>query len=169
MKPGLYTIEDIAKQRSCTIGSAYNYLTSLRQKDLVERVGKIYKIHDTPIQKESGFYAITNKTPIKLVPEHTHVVHGKKYTAEDAIVTALEKNESRFLLVSVFLCNHITHWSTLLQALKKKDLLPRFKAIYLLARKTMRVRRMPLRYKKVLEQIDAEKIAIRESDVREYR
>lgn len=169
MKPGLYTLDMIAKQKGITIPSARNYLTILRKKGLVQRSGKIYQIFDKPPTKDNGFFSIANKTPVKLVPSHIHRVYGKKYTVEDAIVQALSINESRYLAVAAFLCNKVTHWTNLVRMLKKKQLLPRFKAVYQVAKQSIRVKKIPLKYKKILEQIQEEDIYLNKYDIWSYK
>ena len=165
----MYTLERIAKENDISKSTARNYLTPLRKKGLVTRSGKIYKITQLPQLADTGFFSISDTTPVKLHETHLHQVHGKKYTVEDAIIYALDKNESRYLAVAAFLCNKITHWTSLVAQLKKKQLLPRFKSIYTIARNTIRVRKMPLRYQKMFTNINAEPVHLNENDVWSYK
>ena len=164
----IYTLEMLQEERNIKRQSALNLISRLKKNKRVKRKGKLYYIYDTPQEEPNGLYAILNKTPVKLHPTIQHYVHGT-YTVEQAIVDALETKDVRHCIAAAFILNRISHWTTLVQELKKKNLLPLFKYTYETARKVIRVSKMPKRYKKMLQTIQEEKIHFNENDIRGYK
>ena len=149
---GLHTVETVAKQLGITRQSALNVISKLKKQGYVTTRGggkqkRLYTITAYRQRKrDPGMFDIINKySPMKLNPWYDHQVHGN-YGAEDALVDAVQTKSFRAILASLHLFRHIKDWKKLYQLAKEKDCWQQIGALYDLARKYFRVKKMPDRY-----------------------
>ena len=148
-----HTLETFASERNITKQSALNKISKLKKEGKVNVSGggaqkRIYTVSNKPIVEGNGFYFIVNKySPDKLNPKFTHVVNGN-YSVERAIVDGLIINEFRELQAVKCLFNHVKNWTVLFRLAKKKNVEKELLDLYEVARKEVKVRAMPERYKR---------------------
>lgn len=173
---GIYTLEQIQKERGIARQSAINLVHKLKKKGLLYKKGggkqvRFYYIREKPIEKENGMYEIISKyTPIKLNPSIKHIVYGKKYGVEQAIIDCLSIGESRYSLAASFLLNHIKDWKKLKSLLAQKHMGKKFDKLFNIARGSIKVRRPPGYFEKFLVKAKSNKcedsqIYINENDI----
>lgn len=148
---GLHTVETIMKELGITRQSAINLVSRLRKENYVTtRGGRKKRLYKITIRKQrprdEGMFDIINKySPMKLQPWYDHQVHGH-YSAEDALVDALQTKSFRVILASMRLFSHIKDWPKLYNSAKEKDCWQKIGALYDVARLFFRVKRMPEKY-----------------------
>jgi len=153
LKEGKYTVESFAKERSLQRQSAINLLSKLKSKGFVQTSGggkqkRIYTITKKPEEKTNGFYDLVNKfSPEKLNPKFKHKVFGR-YTIEHAIVDGILIGDIRTLEATKYLFNQVNNWKRLIHLAKEKGVTKEVYELYNKARKTIKCKAMPKRYKK---------------------
>lgn len=150
---GLQTIESIMAILKVKKGTAVNYMSKLKKKGFVKyfsagRKKRIYRI--TTIKPRFGDYPsvheIINKySKIKVIEPVRYIIHGRKATAEEAVVFALETQNFRLILASISLFSHIKNWKLLNDIAKKHGLQRQIGALYDLSRLFVKTRRMDKR------------------------
>ncbi|MBI2111912.1 hypothetical protein HYT52_00045 [Candidatus Woesearchaeota archaeon] len=147
-----YTLDTYARQFKLTRASALNKLSKLRKKSMATVSGggyqkRIYTVSDKKIVKTNGFYDLVNKySPEKLVPKFEHVIHGKKYTVEEAIIEGIKIGDVRTLQATKYLFRNVKNWTRLFKLAKNKRVVEKVKKLYLETHKEMKTRRIPKRY-----------------------
>src|SRR3989338_5472755 len=76
-----------------------------------------------------------------------YYIYGKNPSLEETLVYAIKTGSLRTILASLALFKKITDWSELYQISKKNRIERQVGALYDLAKKIMRVRRMPDRFR----------------------
>lgn len=150
---GMHTAETAAETLGISRQSAINLLSKLKKEGYVTTSGggrqkRIYKITMRKQRKrEKGMFDIINKySPnMKIAEWYDHQVHGE-YTAEDALLDAIETKSFRAILASLRLFNHITDWKKLYTLAKKRDIWQQTGALYDLSKIYFRVRKKPKNY-----------------------
>lgn len=175
---GLQTIESIKKKLSISRSTAIKYVHLLRKKGFVETSGgrnqpRLYRIKLINIKKIGypGLYDTINKySSIKIVEPYEHRIIGKKLSIEEALVRAIETKRVRTILASLSLFNHIHNWSRLYKYAKKKKCRNKVGALYELARKFIRVRRIDKKTEKqLLKAKDKDKYIIPKMKSRDFK
>ena len=148
---GLQTAESVARALKVKKRTAINYIWKLRKKGYVEyysagRNKRIYKIGIKPkFDKEKDLYEFINKySKIKVGQIYRHIIH-EKLSPEKAIVLALKSGNFRLILASLNLFRKIENWKMLNNIAKKNNLQRQIGALYDLARKFIKVRRIDKR------------------------
>ena len=150
---GKFTVETFAGKRNIARQSAINHLSRLKSKGLVLTSGggrqkRIYTIRNKPIVRSNGFFDVVNKySPEKIEPKFNHQVSGN-YTIEHAIIDGIKIGDVRTLAATMHLFNHVKNWKRLFDLAKEKNCLKQVYSLYKKARKTIKCRTMPKRYRK---------------------
>ena len=170
---GIYTIHRIQTERNITRQSAINLVYRLHKQQKVrksksQRGPVVYRIFPKPIPQSNGLYTYLDKTPIKLNPLFIHVVHGRPYTKEQAIVDAIWTNDLRHKMATVFLLKSKVHWTSLMQMLIKNNVLPQFRYIWQIAQSCFRTVKVPKRYQQKIMQGEKEKLSFTKEDILRY-
>jgi hypothetical protein len=155
---GLHTVETVMQTLGIAKQSANNLISKLKKQQHIKVIGagrkkRLYKISMKKFRpRHPGMWDILNKynPNFQLNPWYDHQVIGK-YTVEDVIVDAIEKKDFRICLAVLSLYNHIKNWKRLYNLAIKKNLWQEVGALYDVARIYMRVRKMPLRYNKIIK------------------
>lgn len=152
---GLHTVETVAEALNIKRQSALNLLSRLKKEGYVTVSGggkqkRLYKITTIIQRKRSpGMFDVLNKySPMKLMPWFDHQVHGL-YGPEEALIDALETKNFRAILASLRLFNHITDWPKLYRLAKQAGSWQKIGALYDVAKKFFRVKKMPQKYAEV--------------------
>lgn len=155
---GLQTVSSIAKKLGITKRTAVNYISKLRKEGFLKNYmgGSKVRIYiiDPLKRKERGYpgiYEIINKNSrIGLITNVKYRVYGKPLSFEEVIVEAAKTNDYRVILASLDLFRKIKNWSKLKDFAIKNKAGRKIGALYDIARKFIRVRRMDLRTRKAL-------------------
>ncbi len=147
-----------------TIESAQRILKSNRQKTIyyVYRLRKegyvktrelsdntrVYTISFENKLKGTSYFEIINEhSPVKIATPITYKIYGKEPSLEETLIYAIKTGSLRTILASLALFKNIAHWSELYQLAKKNRIERQVGALYDLARKFMRIRKMPKRFR----------------------
>lgn len=151
---GLQTADTVSRTLQLSRQSAINLISKLKKQGYITTTGggkqkRIYKITiRKQFPKKKGMFDIINKhSKMKIAPWFDHQVYGE-YTAEDALINAIQTKQFRLILSSLKLFNHITNWSKLYKLAKRNDCWQKIAGLYELARNNFKVRKMPKRYTK---------------------
>ena len=148
---GLHTVETVAEALNIKKQSAINLLSRLKKAGYVtvsRHKRSQYKITmRKQRQRDPGMFDIINKySPnMKLMPWYDHQVHGI-YGPEEALIDAIQTKSFRAILASMRIFNHIKNWQKLYSLAKEKGIWQKVGALYDVAKRFFRVRRMPRRY-----------------------
>jgi len=148
---GLHTVETVAEALNIKRQSAINLLSRLKREGYVTVSGHKKRLYKITMRKQRsrdpGMFDIINKhSPnMKLMPWYDHQVHGE-YGPEEALIDALQTESFRAILASMRLFGHIKDWPKLYRLAKEKDCWQKVGALYDVARKFFRARRMPRMY-----------------------
>mgnify|MGYP001558199502 CR=1 FL=1 len=109
---------------------------------------RVYNISFENKLKGTSYFEIINKySPVKIATPITYKIYGKNPSLEETLVYAIKTGSLRTILASLALFKKITNWSELYQLAKKNKIERQIGALYDLAKKIMRVRRMPDRFR----------------------
>src|SRR3989344_7742842 len=144
-------VKDIEKKLNIKRATAINYISLLRKKGLVRTwykkdKSRIYIIRKVakPIIGNESFYDIINKySPMKVAFRANYRVIGEKISIEESIIRAIETKHPKIILASLTIFNHIKNWPLLLELAKAYNIRRKIGALYELARRFIRVRKMP--------------------------
>lgn len=148
---GTHSAESAAKTLQVSKSYALVILSRLKKQGYIKASGspRRYTITTTKQRKRHpGVYDVLNKyNPIHVQVQSStdHQVHTE-YTVEDAIVEAHKRQSIRLLRATLRAYNGVTDWKKLYDLAKKQNVWPQVAAMYDLARKYVRVRKMPQRY-----------------------
>ncbi|MFH1972782.1 MAG: hypothetical protein ABIJ18_04875 [archaeon] len=149
---GLQTIKSVMALLSIDKQKAIYYIYRLRKKGYVKTSKfsdntRVYNISYSNRFKGINYYDILNKySPVKLVKK-TYITYGVSPTLEETLIFAIKTKSLRTILASLALFKHIEDWSQLYQLAKKNHIEREVGALYDLARKIMRTRRMTKRFR----------------------
>lgn len=149
---GLQTIKLVQDLLNVDKKKAIYYIYRLRKKGYVKTKKssnnmRIYYISYSNKLKGVNYYDILNKhSPVKLVKK-TYVVYGTTPTLEETLIFAIKTGSIRSILASLALFKKIDNWSLLYQLAKKNNIEREVGALYDLARKIMRTRKMTKRFR----------------------
>jgi len=151
---GMGTAESVSRTIGISQKKAIELIHRLRKKGFVRTEGggkqkRFYYISRQGLSGGTSYYNVINKhAPIGtgVWPLQDYKVHGRKVTEEEALIFAIKSNSIRTIIAALSLFKHITNWA-LLSRLAKGELKREVCALYDVAKKIMRVRRMPKRFK----------------------
>ncbi len=156
---GMQTVSSISRKLGIGRRTAINYICEMRKGGYVtESRGKnktrIYEISPLTGRMHGypGLYDIINSnSPIKLVKPYEHRVYCEM-SVEEAIVRAIKTRDFRAILASLALFRKVKDWSLLYKLAKEENLQRQVGALYDLARKCIRVRKMDKRIRNNMKQ-----------------
>jgi len=149
---GIQTIESIKDILKVNKSMAVYYVYSLRKKGYVKtkRQGnkRIYNISINNKLKGESYYDIINQySPIKLSIPIIYKIYGKKPSLEETLIYAIKTKSLRTILASLVLFKRINDWAELYRLAKENHVERQVGALYDLARKIMKVRRMNKKFR----------------------
>src|SRR3989339_361623 len=150
---GVQTIDSVTNILKTSKDKAIYYLFRLRKEGYVKtkRLSnnrRVYNISFENKLKGTSYFEIINKySPVKIATPITYKIYGKNPSLEETLVYAIKTGSLRTILASLALFKKITDWSELYQLSKKNRIERQVGALYDLAKKIMRVRRMTDRFK----------------------
>lgn len=156
---GLHTVSTMSKNLGVKKRTAVNFAWKLRKNGYLTSTGgggniKFYRISPIKFKKIGGYslYGLVNKySRIKLNTTEEYIIHSKKEpTVEEILVRAIAFGEFRLMLASLDLFNKIKNWSRLKEFAEDYRIGRNVGALYDVARKFIKVRRMDERTRKAL-------------------
>ena len=148
---GTQTIESVMSLLSTSREKAIYYIYRLRKKGYLKtkRQGnkRIYYISFENKLGGISYYDIINKnSPIKISGAEIYKIYGKELSLEETLVYAIKTKSLRTILASLALFRKIHNWAKLYNLSKKNHTERQVGALYDLARKIMRTRKMTKRF-----------------------
>ena len=155
---GFRTIGEIEKILNVKRSTAIKYVHLLRKQGLVRTLYKkdktrIYRISRLPEIKigNESFYDIINKySPIKITNRYEYRIIGRKLSVEEAVIKAIETKNIKVILAALALFNKVNDWRLLHKSAKQHKIKRKVGALYELAKRYMRVRKIDDRILKAL-------------------
>ncbi len=150
---GLQTIDSATNILKTSKDKTIYYIFRLRKEGYVKtkRLSnnkRMYNISFENKLKGTSYFEIINKySPVKIATPITYKIYGKEPSLEETLVYAIKTGSLRAILASLALFKKITDWSELYQLAKKNRIERQVGALYDLAKKIMKVRRMPDRFR----------------------
>jgi DNA-binding transcriptional regulator YhcF (GntR family) len=151
---GIHTLDTIAEMLKVNKRTAQNYLTRLRKQRYVKTTRtqtgmRIYRISRQNKIGGTSYQEILNKySPMKLAESETYKIHGRTPTPEETLVYAIETKKVRNIIAALALFKNITNWKILGKITEgNKNLKREICALYDVARKIMKTRRMSKKFK----------------------
>ncbi len=150
---GLHTIPTVMKSLGVNRQQATYYIHRLRKQGYVKTTRdhegrRIYRINKKNRLGGISYTELLNKdSPIKLAESQVHMIYGNIPSHEEILIHAIKKANVRYLLSALSQFKKIDDWSLLYQLAKKENVVRQVGALYDLARKVMKVRRMPKRFR----------------------
>lgn len=155
---GINTIDLIQRKLNVKRNTAIKKIHELRKLGYVETSGggkqpRLYRISRIKIQKigNPGLYDVINRnSPIKLVKPYEHRIVNGKLSIEETIVRAIKTGDFRLILASLALFNKVKNWARLYNLAKKENIRRKIGALYEVAKKIIRVRKMNYKMMKLM-------------------
>lgn len=150
---GIQTIPTVISALDVDRQQANYYIYRLRKKGYVRtrRLSdnrRVYSISFENRLKGTSYYDIINSlSPIKITTPKTYRIYGKEPSYEEILVFAIKTGSLRTILASLALFRRIDDWSALYRLAKKDNIERQVGALYDLARKVMKTRRMTARFR----------------------
>src|SRR3989338_10143850 len=150
---GVQTIDSASNILKTSKNKAIYYIFHLRKEGYVKtkRLSnnkRVYNISFENKLKGTTYFEIINEhSPVKIATPITYKIYGKTPSLEETLIYAIKTGSLRTILASLALFKKITNWSELYQLSKKNRIERQVGALYYLAKKIMRVRRMPDRFR----------------------
>ena len=150
---GVQTIDSASNILKTSKDKAIYYLFRLRKEGYIKtkRLSnnkRVYNISFENKLKGTSYFEIINQhSPVKIATPITYKIYGKVPSLEETLVYAVKTGSLRTILASLALFKKINNWSELYQLAKKNKIERQVGALYDLAKKIMRVRRMPERFR----------------------
>ena len=150
---GVQTIDSASNILKTSKDKAIYSLFRLRKEGYVKtkRLSnnkRVYNISFENKLKGTSYFEIINKySPVKIATPITYKIYGKDPSLEKTLVYAIKTGSLRTILASLALFKKIANWNELYQLAKKNRIERQVGALYDLAKKIIRVRRMPDRFR----------------------
>jgi hypothetical protein len=150
---GVHTIESVMDILGVDKEKAVYYIFRLRKLGYVrtKRLAGKKRLYNFSFENRLGgksYYEILNEfSPIKLSPPNTFKIYGKNIGFEETIVFAVKSGSLRVVLSSLALFKKVGDWGLLYRLAKSNGVVRQVGALYDLAKKFMRVRRMTKRFR----------------------
>jgi len=151
---GIHTIESIKSILNVKREKAIYYIHRLRKKGYIKTrrtsEGKrVYNISFENRLKGINPVDIINKySTIKVNPIEDYQIYGKPPTPEETLIYAIKSQNLRIILASLALYKKIKNWSELYKLAKQNNFKRKVEALYYLARKIIKVRKMPKKFRR---------------------
>jgi hypothetical protein len=150
---GIHTVESVMAVLNIDRNKAVYYIYRLRKHGYVKtkRLSnnrRVYNISFGNRLKGSGYYDIINRnSPVKIAAPKTYKIYGREPTAEETLIYAVKTGSLRTILASLALFKKINSWNELYRLAKENFIERQVGALYDLARKIMKTRRMTKRFR----------------------
>ena len=150
---GVQTIDSASNILKTSKDKAIYYLFRLRKEGYIKtkRLSNNKRVYNVSFEnklKGTSYFEIINKySPVKIATPITYKIYGKDPSLEETLVYAIKTGSLRTILASLALFRKINNWSELYKLAKKNRIKRQVGALYDLAKKIMKVRRMPDRFK----------------------
>ena len=150
---GIQTIESVKDILKINKKKAIYYIGRLRKQGYVKtkRLSNNKRVYGISIENKLGgksYYEIINQHfPIKIAAPVTYRIYGKEPSLEETLIYAIKTKSLRTILASLALFKKINNWAELYNLSKENHIERQVGALYDLARKIMRVRKMAERFR----------------------
>lgn len=150
---GVQTISSVRDILNVSNKKAVYYVSRLRKKGYVKtrRLSNNQRVYNISFENRLrgfSYYEIINKnSPVKIATPKTYRIYGKEPSLEETLIYAIKTGSLRTILASLALFKKIESWSQLYSLAKKNHIERQIGALYDLARKIMRTRRMTKRFR----------------------
>ncbi len=150
---GIQTIESVMDILKVDKRMAIYYLHTLRKDGYVKtrRQSNNRRVYNISLDNKLGgksYYDIINQySPIKISTPTIYKIYGKEPSLEETLVYAIKTKSLRTILASLALFKKINNWVELYNLAKENHTERLVGALYDLARKTMKVRRMTNKFR----------------------
>ncbi|MBI2577112.1 hypothetical protein HYV84_07915 [Candidatus Woesearchaeota archaeon] len=150
---GVQTIETAMDILSVRKKMAIYYLHRLRKEGYVKtrRQRNNRRVYTISLDNKLGgasYYDIINQhSPIKISTAAIHRIYGKEPCLEETLVFAVKTKSLRTILASLALFKQISNWAILHKLARENHIERQVGALYDVARKVMKVRRMAKKFR----------------------
>src|SRR3989344_6440570 len=158
---GFQTVNSLSRVLGVEKRTAINYISELRKAGYIvattrgSKKIRLYEITEYPHPQlgHSGLYDFINAhSSLKVSKPYEHIIYDSKMTPERAIADSIETKDFRVILASLPLFRSVTNWPKLYALAKKTNSQKSVGALYDLARKYVKARRMDRRIRNMLLQ-----------------
>lgn len=145
---GIQTLGSIMDILQVNKKMATYYIHRLRKEGYVKtrRLSSNRRVYRISVDNKLGgksYYDIINQySPIKISTPIVHKIYGKGPTLEETLIYAIKTKSLRTILASLALFKKINNWVELYHLAKENHIERQVGALYDLARRIMKVRRM---------------------------
>ena len=150
---GVQTIDSASNILKTSKDKAIYYLFRLRKEGYIKtkRLSNNKRVYNVSFEnklKGTSYFEIINMhSPVKIATPITYKIYGKVPSLEETLIYAIKTGSLRTILASLALFKKINNWSELYQLAKKNKIERQVGALYDLAKKIMRVRSIPDRFR----------------------
>ncbi|MBI3190301.1 hypothetical protein HYZ41_01205 [archaeon] len=150
---GIQTINTVMNTLSLSREKAIYYIYRLRKQGYVKtkRLSNNTRVYYISFEnKLQGFdyrEIINENSPVKVSTAQTYKIYGKEPTLEETLIYAIKTKSLRTILAALALFRKINNWSELYRLSKENHVERQVGALYDLARKIMRTKRMAKRFR----------------------
>jgi hypothetical protein len=149
---GIQTIESIKDILQVDKKTAIYYIYRLRKEGYVKtkKQSNNLRVYDVSFENRLGgksYYEIINQySPIKIVTPVIYKIYGKEPSLEETLIYAIKTKSLRTILAALSLFRKIKNWTELYALAKENHIERQVGALYDLARKIIKVRKMSKRF-----------------------
>lgn len=150
---GIQTVESVMDILKASRSMAVYYIYKLRKEGYVKakRQSNNRRVYSISVDNKLGgksYYDIINQhSPIKISTPVIYKIYGKEPSLEETLIYALKTKSLRTILASLALFKKINNWSELYNLAKENHTERQVGALYDLARQTMKVRKISLKFR----------------------
>lgn len=150
---GIQTIESVKDILKANKKKAIYYIQRLRKEGYVKtkRLSNNKRVYNISIENKLGgksYYEIINQhSTIKIAAPITYRIYGREPSLEETLIYAIKTRSLRTILASLVLFKKINNWAELYNLAKQNHIERQVGALYDLARKIMRVRKMTKKFR----------------------
>ncbi|MBI2507799.1 hypothetical protein HYV89_02495 [Candidatus Woesearchaeota archaeon] len=165
---GLNTIDLVARKLNVKKNTAIKKLHELRKLGFVETSGggkqpRLYRISRRKMLKigNPGLYDVINKnSPIKLSRTYEERIVGRKLSIEEVLIRAIKTEKYRVIMASLALFNKVKDIPMLYKLAKRENVRRKLGALYEVARRVIKTRRIGDKYLRLMLNAKNEKAFI---------
>ena len=149
---GIQTIESVMDILKINRKMAIYYIQRLRKEGYVKtrRQSNNLRVYNISLDNKLGgksYYEIINQySPIKISTPVIYRIYGKEPSLEETLIYAIKTKSLRTILASLALFKKINNWVELYHLAKENHIERQVGALYELARKMMKVRKMSSKF-----------------------
>jgi hypothetical protein len=149
---GIQTIESIMDTLQVDKKIAVYYAYRLRKEGYVKtkKQSNNRRVYNISFENKLGgksYYEIINQySPIKIATPITYKIYGKEPTLEETLIYAIKTKSLRTILAALSLFKKIQNWVELYALAKENHIERQVGALYDVARKIMKVRKMSKKF-----------------------